>query len=93
MLSAQKKFAKSPEPIEENSNGIFFTAEEWEYLKKEIAKQIDEGTHVINYKKAINNARYLAMLDESIQQIKEGKVVTFTDEEWEKFVNEQNLLG
>ncbi len=34
------------------------------------------------------NQKYLR---ESIRELDEGKIVTFTDEEWEKFVNAQNL--
>lgn len=34
------------------------------------------------------NQKYL---QESIREMNEGKVVTFTEEEWEKFVNAQNL--
>jgi len=34
------------------------------------------------------NQKYLR---ESIREIEEGKVVTFTDEEWEKFINAQNI--
>ena len=81
-----------PLSVETKDEKIIFTSEEWAQLEKEIKKQIDE-TGTIDYRKAINNARYLAKLYRSIQQFKEGKVVTFTDEEWEKFVNEQELLG
>ena len=34
------------------------------------------------------NQKYL---QESIREFKEGKVVTFSDEEWEKFINAQNI--
>ena len=34
------------------------------------------------------NQKYLR---ESIREMKEGKVVTFSDEEWEKFVNAQDI--
>lgn len=30
-------------------------------------------------------------LQKSIQEFKEGKVVTFTEKEWEKFVSEQEI--
>ena len=92
--AVQKNSAEQPAKISNESVGgkVIFTSEEWAYLEKEINKQIDEGHHVIDYQKAINNARYLAKLVKSIQQIKDGKVVRFTDEEWEKIVNEQELL-
>ena len=92
MLEVQKKTTKNfSAPLDKNDGGIFFTAEEWAYLEKEIAKQIEEGSRVIDYKKAINNARYLATLDESLKQAKEGKIVSFSGEEWEKFVGEQEF--
>ena len=34
------------------------------------------------------NQKYLR---ESIREFEEGKVVSFSDEEWEKFVNAQNI--
>ena len=33
----------------------------------------------------------LKNLRESIREVEEGKVVTFSDEEWEKFINAQNI--
>ena len=46
----------------------------------------------LNFKKAIHNAKYFAMLERSEREIKEGKnIVTFSDEEWEDFVNAQDL--
>ena len=89
--AAVKNFAEIPSDTEKDLN-ITFTAEESWYLVKEFIKQIKENGSV-NLDRAINNARYLAKLDRSIQQFKEGKVVSFTDEEWEKFVNEQELHG
>ncbi|MBO6178277.1 MAG: hypothetical protein J6O04_03815 [Selenomonadaceae bacterium] len=41
--------------------------------------------------KVANNAEYMAKLNESDEQIKGGKVKRFTAEEWEKFVNEQDV--
>ncbi|MBR2215147.1 MAG: hypothetical protein IJ849_05245 [Selenomonadaceae bacterium] len=41
--------------------------------------------------KAANNAAYLAKLELADRQLREGKVKTFTAEEWEKFVNEQDI--
>ena len=34
-----------------------------------------------------NNAAYLAKLKKADEEIRQGKVVRFTDEEWEKFIN------
>ena len=60
------------------------------HFKDEINKQLSESK-IIDIGKAMRNARYLAKLDKSIQQEKEGKLVKFTDEEWEKFVSGQEL--
>ena len=37
--------------------------------------------------KSANNAAYLAKLKKSDEEIRQGKVVRFTDEEWERFIN------
>ena len=74
-----------------DANGIIeFAPTELKYFKLELDKQFEEGNG-INILKAIRNARYLSMIDKSLKQIEEGKVVSFTDEEWEAFVNAQDL--
>ena len=37
--------------------------------------------------RSANNAAYLAKLKKADEEIRQGKVVKFTDEEWEKFIN------
>ena len=37
--------------------------------------------------KAARNATYLAKLRKADEEIEQGKVVKFTDEEWERFIN------
>ena len=37
--------------------------------------------------KAARNAAYLSKLDRSREEIRQGKTVSFTDEEWEKFIH------
>jgi hypothetical protein len=37
--------------------------------------------------KAARNAAYLDKLNKSAEQVKQGKVVKFSDEEWEKMTN------
>ena len=54
----------------------------FDFAKRAVMKSIDEEEA---YAKA--NAAYLAMIDEGFRQIEAGKGVSFTDEEWEKFVN------
>ena len=69
---------------------INFAPAELKLFKDELDRQLEEGNG-IDILKAIRNARYLAMLDRSFKEIEEGKVVSFTDEEWEAFVNAQDL--
>jgi len=69
---------------------ITFAPREWYFFKEEIKNQIAAGEGV-DILKALHNARYYAMLDRSSKQIAEGKVVTFTDEEWEAFANAQDI--
>ena len=69
---------------------ITFAPSEWFFFKEEIKNQIAENKGV-DILKALHNARYYAMLDRSSKQIAEGKVVTFTDKEWEDFVDAQDI--
>ena len=73
------------------SKPINFAPRELTLFKAELDKQLAEGNGVDIFK-ALRNARYLAGLERSIKQFDEGKIVKFTAEEWEAFVNEQNLL-
>ena len=85
MLEVQQAEQENFLPAQEEK--ITFTPQEWKHFCDEIKLQT-ESTEPLNFATAINNARYLAMLDESIRQGEEGKVVSFTEEEWEKFANE-----
>jgi len=71
----------------ESEKSISFTKGEWGHFIDEMKKQFTEENS-IDVGRAIHNARYLATLDESIRQGKEGKIVSFTEEAWEKFANE-----
>lgn len=73
------------------SKPIDFAPRELVLFKAELDKQFSEGNGV-DILKALRNARYLAGLERSIKQFDEGKVVKFTAEQWEAFVNGQNLL-
>ncbi|MBO4401283.1 MAG: hypothetical protein J5809_05510 [Selenomonadaceae bacterium] len=72
----------------ETEESVTFTQEELAHFIEEINRQFASGSG-INLGRALRNARYLTKLDESNRQFKEGKVVSFTAEEWEKFTNEQ----
>lgn len=68
---------------------ITFSPREWFYFKEELVKQfVDED---LDTSKAIRRARYLNKLEQSFKQLEEGKVVSFTEAEWEAFANGQNL--
>ena len=68
---------------------VTFTPLELKYFVLELKDMMAEGK--FDLPKFIRAARFYAELERSENQIKAGKVVTFTDEEWEDFVNAQNL--
>ena len=75
-----------------DANGIIeFAPNELKYFKLELDKQFEESKD-INILKAIRNARYLSMVDKSLKQIEEGKVVRFTEKEFEEFSNGRVVL-
>lgn len=53
--------------------------------KNVVLISLEQYNHVM---KALRNAEYLEMIDKSLQQIKEGKIVTKTIEELEAMTNE-----
>lgn len=70
---------------------ITLTPRELENFAQEIADMINEGKPR-DIRKAIHNAKYLAEIDSRSEDIKSGRnCVTFTDDEWEKFINDQEL--
>ena len=66
----------------DGSKLINFAPAELKIFKEELDKQFAEGNGVDIFK-ALRNARYLAMLDRSFKELEEGKVVSFTEDEWE----------
>lgn len=75
----------------DDSKLINFAPAELKLFKDELDKQFAEGNGVDIFK-ALRNARYLAEIDRRINDIKSGRnIITFTAEEWEKFVNEQDI--
>ena len=70
---------------------IIFERGEFKYFIAEI-KEMMEESKIIDIGKAIHNAKYFAEIERRIADIKAGKnLVTFTEEEWEKFVNENDV--
>ena len=70
---------------------INFAPAELKLFKDELDRQLEEGNG-IDILRAIRNARYLAMVDKSLKEFEEGKVVRFTPEEWEEFSNGRSVL-
>ena len=66
-----------------DSESMNFTPREWQYFVQELSDMLAEDKFDVT--QAVNNARYLAILDKSFNQIEREGVVTFTDEEWDKF--------
>ena len=79
--------------FDESKSGdlAIFSKEEFRYFTDEINKQFSE-TGAVDFRKATNNARYLAMLDKGFEEIKNGGGVFFTADEWEKFADGQEIL-
>ena len=72
------------------TQSVTLSPSELKYYTAEIAEMLAEGK-IIDIPKAIHNAKYFSELEKSEKEIAEGKVVSFSDEEWEEFVNAQNL--
>ncbi|MBR4383514.1 MAG: hypothetical protein IKP64_08145 [Selenomonadaceae bacterium] len=75
----------SPEILNVTEN-VTFTPLELKYFVLELKDMISEGKFDIP--KLINAARYWAELERRDQSYKKGHYVSFTDEEWEKFIND-----
>ena len=74
---------KDKKQKEKEESYVSFTKEEWEYFFKELKlRPLNEE----NLQKAINNARYLAMLDRAEKEMEEGKGTVMTFEELEKLI-------
>ena len=78
----------SPEILNVTEN-VTFTPLELKYFVLELKDMMAEGK--FDLPKVIRAARFYAEIERSDRQLREGKVITFTDEEWEKFINAQNL--
>ena len=80
-----------PEENFSDEEKITFERGELKYFVAEIKEMLAEGK-IIDIPKAIHNAKYFAEIERRIADVKAGKnVVTFTEEEWEKFVNENDV--
>ena len=73
----------------DDNEQITFTGLEWKFFVLELKDMIAAGEFDIA--KAIHSAKFYAEMARRTEQIKAGKFKSFTDEEWDKFVSEQNL--
>ena len=76
----------SPEILNVTEN-VTFTPLEWKYFVLELKDMMAEGKFDIP--KVIRAARFYAEMERRDNNIKAGHYVEFTNEEWEKFINEQ----
>ena len=67
------------------------SVDELKIFAQEIAEMALKGKS-IDLKKAIHNAKYFAEIGRRLKNVDEGKnLVSFTEEEWEKFTNENRI--
>ena len=69
---------------------INFTTHELTLFKEELDKQFANGNG-INIFKTLYSVRYLSMLERCQKQLEKEKCVTFNDEEWESFIEAQEI--
>lgn len=78
----------NPEILNVTEN-VTFTPLELKYFVLELKDMMAEGK--FDLPKVIRAARFYAEIERSTEQYKQGKVVTFTEEELEALDNAQNL--
>ena len=66
-----------------------YPAADLEFIKAQASasNQCVEDFIMKSSMKSARNAAYIAKLKKSDEEITQGKVVKFTDEEWERFIN------
>lgn len=80
---------KMPEVDEEKT--FTFNSAELKFFILEIKDMIIEGKE-LDAGKAVRNAKYLAEMERRVKDIESGKnVISFTEEEWEKFIDEKTF--
>ena len=86
MLAKKKNVTAHEEKIQ-SEDSMTLTAEESIYFKDEIEKQLAESK-IIDIGKSVRNARYLAKIDEAIEDRNAGRGISMTFEELERLINE-----
>ena len=77
----------NPEILNVTEN-VTFTPLELKYFVLELKDMMTEGK--FDLPKVIRAARFYAEIERGDQRLKEGHYVEFTDEDWDKFTNEQD---
>ena len=90
-MLAKKKNVTVPEEKISVEDSMTLTAEESIYFKDEIEKQLAESK-IIDIGKAVRNARYLAKIDEAIEDRNAGRGITMTFEELERLINAERRI-
>jgi len=88
-MLAKKKTVTLPEEKISADDSMTLTAEEWSHFQDEIQRQVESGSKIIDFGKAVRNARYLSMLDRGFND-PGGTEMTF--EELERFINEGRIV-
>lgn len=91
MLEVQNTKQEDFLPEFDNEESITFEPGELKYFIAEVKEMIDKK-EIIDLPKAIHNAKYFAEIARRRADIKAGRnIVSFTEEEWENFVNAQDI--
>ena len=90
-MLAKKKNVTVPEEKIQSEDSMTLTAEESIYFKDEIEKQLAESK-IIDIGKAVRNARYLAKIDEAIEDRNAGRGIGMSFEELERLINAERRI-
>ena len=90
-MLAKKKSVTAPAEKIQSEESMTLTAEESIYFKDEIEKQLAESK-IIDIGKAVRNARYLAKIDEAIEDRNAGRGISMTFEELERLINAERRI-
>ncbi|MBE8952008.1 MAG: hypothetical protein SR1Q7_02550 [Quinella sp. 1Q7] len=77
----------NPEILNVTEN-VTFTPLEWKYFVLELKDMFAEGK--FDLPKVIRAARFYAEIERSDNSFKAGHYVKFTDEEWQKFIADED---
>ena len=85
-MLAKKESVTLPEEKISAEDSMTLTAEEWSNFQDEIQRQVEGGNKIIDFGKAVRNARYLAIIDRGIKSMQEGRGRMVTDEELRRLI-------